>query len=452
MNKYLSSIVMATLAGLGAQAQQLQDVPRLVVNITIDQLQGDYIERFAALYGSNGFKRLFNGGKVYRQAAYSFAPVDRSAAIAAIATGASPRYNGISGNYWLNRSTLTPMASIADDRYTASPQNITCSTIGDELKMASYGNAIVYGIAKERDAAVLSAGHAADGAVWLDEHTQTWQTSGYYSSVTQKWVTAYNASNAERLKLQDNERVSQLALDCIETNAFGRDEITDYIAITLSAAQLQTGSSKAGIEGIYVGLDRLLGEFIDRLEQNVGRNNFLLMLTGTGYSEESDADYAKYKIPTGTFYINRSAALLNMYLAAVYGQGKYIEAYHQNQIYFNRRFIEHQHLSLSEIYTRSKDFLMQMAGVTGVERSTYPLSVSGDLIVEIAPGWKLLNEDTHQSQVSKMSFVSFPIIFYGQNIQAEEVKTPVTTAHIAPTIANAIHIRAPNACASTPLF
>ena len=72
--------------------------PRLVVNITIDQLRTDYIERFAALYGTGGFKKLFSEGKVYKQASYSFSPLDRSSAVAALATGTSPLYNGIVAN------------------------------------------------------------------------------------------------------------------------------------------------------------------------------------------------------------------------------------------------------------------------------------------------------------------------------------------------------------------
>ena len=83
MNSYLSAFILAMLSGLGIHAQQMLKAPRLVVNITIDQLRTDYIERFAALYGPGGFKKLFSEGKVYKQASYSFSPLDRSSAVAA---------------------------------------------------------------------------------------------------------------------------------------------------------------------------------------------------------------------------------------------------------------------------------------------------------------------------------------------------------------------------------
>ncbi|MBF1434170.1 MAG: alkaline phosphatase family protein, partial [Prevotella nanceiensis] len=120
--------------------------------------------------------------------------------------------------------------------------------------------------------------------------------------------------------------------------------------------------------------------------------------------------------------------------------------------YLNRKFIEDKRLSLDEVYNKSKDFLKQNAGVVDVHKSAYPTSVSGDIILDITPGWRLLNEDTHHSVVSRLSFVPFPIIFYGLNLKPEQVKERVLVEHIAPTIANAIHIRAPNACALAPLF
>ena len=73
MNRYLSAFILAMLSGLGIHAQQMLKAPRLVVNITIDQLRTDYIERFAALYGTGGL-RTFSEGKVYKQASYSFSP------------------------------------------------------------------------------------------------------------------------------------------------------------------------------------------------------------------------------------------------------------------------------------------------------------------------------------------------------------------------------------------
>ena len=179
MNKYISALILATLTGTEAYAQSLQVAPRLVVNISIDQLRTDYIEHFATLYSPNGFKKLLQQGTVYEAASYPFAPVDRSSAIAAISTGPTPYYNNIIGTQWLDRNTLRPLFCVDDSKYKTSPQNMSTSTIADELKISTNGAAIVYGIAADRDAAVLSAGHAADGAFWIDEKSGDWVTSQY---------------------------------------------------------------------------------------------------------------------------------------------------------------------------------------------------------------------------------------------------------------------------------
>ena len=71
---------MMTVLGfyVDASAQEkIQYAPRLVVNITIDQLRTDYLEAFSPLYGQEGLKRLLKEGLVYENAYYPFTGMDR---------------------------------------------------------------------------------------------------------------------------------------------------------------------------------------------------------------------------------------------------------------------------------------------------------------------------------------------------------------------------------------
>ncbi len=453
MNRYFSAVVIATLSGTVLQAQTLQPAPRLVVNITIDQLRNDYIEHYSPLYTQNGFKKLLQKGSVYEAASYPFNPVDRASAIAAIATGTSPFYNNIIGTQWLDRKTLRPVFCVDDAEYTTSPQRLSTSTIGDELKVSTNGTALVYSIAAQREAAVLAAGHAADGAVWIDEQTDSWTTSDYYNEKVRKWINAYSSTRPRpgKTKSAVNDAIGNASIDCLNTNAMGRDDVTDYLCITLSAAGSDMTNWRVEMETVYRNLDQTLASLISRIEQSVGPNRVLFVLTGTGYTEDPKVDYAKYRIPTGTFYINRTANLLNMYLGAIYGQSRYVEACFRNQIYLNRKLIEDKLLSFEDILSRSKDFLVQISGIRNVEESPYTPAISGDLLIEVAPGWQLLNEDNHDNYIARASFVPFPIIFYGAGIKPQRISTPVTVDRIAPTIAKSIQIRAPNACKSAPL-
>lgn len=52
-----------------------------------------------------------------------------------------------------------------------------------------------------------------------------------------------------------------------------------------------------------------------------------------------------------------------MYLMATYGEGQYVETYHNQQIYLNHKLIENKQLNLAEIQDKSADFLIQFSGV-----------------------------------------------------------------------------------------
>ena len=410
--------MLAALAGTEMQAQTLQSAPRLVVNITIDQLRTDYIEHFSPLYGEEGFRKLLQHGCVYEAASYPFSPIDRASAMATIATGATPHYNN--------------------------------TTVSDELKIFTRGAALVYSTAMEKDAAVISAGHAADGAFWLNEENGQWTTSAYYPKGAQAFVRAYNSITQKRTN-GDNDAVADLSIACVNDLMLGRDNITDMLSVTLSAKCTDVTHWQTEMEIVYLKLDRTLASLIKRIEEKVGRNNVLFVLTSTGYTEDQRPDYERFRIPSGTFYMNRSCNLLNMYLGAIYGQAKYVEASFRNQIYIDHKLLEQRHLSYTDVITRSKELLAQMSGVRSVISSPYSSAVSGDLLIETAPGWKIINEDTNENYFSRAAFVPFPIILYGSGIKAEHIKTPATVDRIAPTVAKAIRIRAPNACSVAPL-
>ncbi|MBR4738954.1 MAG: alkaline phosphatase family protein [Bacteroidales bacterium] len=185
-NKY----IIATLLALLASEMPAQ---RLFVSVTVDNLNSDKMIAVGQKPSSQGFKKLLESALIYQNASYPFSPVDRASAIAAIMTGATPYYNGITGVKWLDTSTLRPASCVAGD----TPGNLLSSTFTDELKVGTEGQSLVFSIANHKDAAILSAGHAADAAFWRDEHTHRWKTSSYYSKTGFKWLSAFDALNAD---------------------------------------------------------------------------------------------------------------------------------------------------------------------------------------------------------------------------------------------------------------
>ena len=386
-NRYLY-ITLLSLLALSTQAQQQQKgiAPRLVVNITIDQLRNDY-------------PALFDDGLIYEQGFYPYSQIDLSSAISSVVTGTSPFYHTITADKWLDRHSLQTVG--------ATPDEIAVSTLADELKLGTKGAGKVCAVATQKEVAALLSGHNTDHLGWNDKNNKRW-----------------NANN-----------LTDKALQLITEARLGADSIPDLLFLQYEKDDYQQA------------LQRLVTE-VQRL---VGKEHALFVLTSTGYTEENTDEYAKYHIPTGVYYTNRTANLLNMYLGALWGQGKYVEGSYRNQLYLNHQLLEQKRIALSDATQKSKEFLLQMSGVKRVITHLYETHM-GDLLVELNPGWQMQNDDTHENIKNKQPLAYFPIIFYGANIPAQKVVAPVSVERIAPTISKAIRIRAPNACMATPLF
>lgn len=514
--------LLAMIAIAGLQAQEIPAVPKLVVGLTIDQLRLDYIEAFSAMYGDRGFKRLWKEGRVYRNAEYDFVNVDKASAVAAITTGATPYLNGIVGEVWLDRSSLQIINGVDDPDYmgvytseSTSAVRLKVSNLSDELMIATQGMAEVYSIAPTREMAVLSAGHASKGAFWINDETGKWSGTTYYENFP-TWVTSYNDRQGLDFRIGEmvwgpylpvtsykylttetkqitfkhkfdderrnkyrkfktspyaNEEVNRLVNACLNATRIGQDFVPDLLNLSYYVGNYDhkpAAELPLEMQDAYVRLDATLAELFDIIDRKVGLSNTLFYLTSTGYSDPEPEDPVQYRIPTGEFHIKRCAALLNLYLAAIYGEGQYVEAYHEQEVYLNHKLIEQKQLSLPEILARSSEFLVQFSGVKDVYSSQrlmlgswtpeldkvknrYYATSSGDLWIEVLPGWSIVRDHSLDTKVVRNSYASAPLIFMGWDIRPEIIHAPAKIGHIAPTLAHFMRIRAPNASSLPPL-
>ena len=237
-----------------------------------------------------------------------------------------------------------------------------------------------------------------------------------------------------------NDEVNALAEEAIGKGSVGMDDITDLLALTYYAgnyAHKSVQECAMEIQDTYVRLDRSIANLLDLLDKKVGLQNVLIFVTSTGYTDSESTDSGLYKIPTGEFHLNRCTALLNMFLMATYGEGKYVEAYHDQQIYLNHKLLEQKQLNLTpEIYRI---------------RNGYHRKRSGDLVIDVLPGWTIVSENGNENKVVRHSYIPAPLIFMGHSVKPAIIQTPVTIDHIAPTLAHFMRIRAPNASSSAPI-
>ena len=491
--KGLLTSILTVLTITGLQAQPLPATPKLVVGLTIDQLRTDYLEAFSSLYGEKGFKRLWKEGKVFRNAEYNFSKVDRASAIAAIYTGTTPSMNGITANQWLDISTLRPINCVDDPAFmgnytdeSSSPALLLTSTIADELKIATRNKGLVYAIAPFRDAAIFAAGHTGNGRQAVDFRIgdMTWtpvhpMEKYIYLPEWRDTPFKYKFDDDRRNKFRRliaspfvNDEVNLLTEELLDKSNIGKDEVPDMLSLMYYAGNYAHKTSQEcamELQDTYVRLDRSIAHLLDVIDKKIGLQNVLFCITSTGYVDTESADHGLYRIPGGEFHLNRCAALLNMFLMATYGEGQYVEAYYDQQIYLNHKLIEKKQLDLSEIQNKAADFLMQFSGVNeaysaqrlllgswtpeiDLIRNGFHRKRSGDLLIEVLPGWTIVNESNPtENRIIRSAHIPAPLVFFGNSVKPEIIDTPVSVGHIAPTLAHTMRIRAPNACSSIPL-
>jgi predicted AlkP superfamily pyrophosphatase or phosphodiesterase len=204
------------LALLLALSPQVSAQPRLVLQITVDGLRGDLLERYSANLGEGGFNYLLTRGTVYTNAHYLHANTETIVGHTTLATGATPAVHGMVGNVWyyadtgeLGYNIEDPDAPIIPTREDAvegaqvdpaqlratssgrSPRGILAPTFSDTLKVASGGKAKVFGISGKDRSAVALAGRTGI-AYWYSTDTGEFVSSAYYMNEYPRWVRAWN--------------------------------------------------------------------------------------------------------------------------------------------------------------------------------------------------------------------------------------------------------------------
>ncbi|MDR0233006.1 MAG: alkaline phosphatase family protein [Dysgonamonadaceae bacterium] len=430
MNRIITSL-LAILAIAGVRgAEQPGDIPKLVVNITVDKLRGDYLQYFNYSFGERGFKRLMNDGLVYRQMQFEFPNVNRASAIATIFTGTNPDNHSIVAEKKYDFESHREVSILYDKDFLGnytnenlSPLSLLCATIGDELKMASNGKSDVFAIAPNSVEALLSAGRYANAAFWLEDYRGRFATTTYYKDIPW-YVDRYNSNevigkNTETytwnptrssytafpynqplspfkhyiykgekdcyLKIKTspaiNAEVTNLTAKFLEYADFGNRANPSMLSVTYYAGNyIETMSNPYSpeIQDIYIHLDKEIERLLDLVEKYVGIKNTLFVVTSTGYFDSTEVPSESFKT-VGEFYPNRCTALLNMYLMTVYGQGNWVNGYYNNQIYLNRKLIEQQKIAYPEILRKCAEFIAQFTGVQNVTTSSELLFEGGEV-------------------------------------------------------------------------
>ncbi len=319
-----------------ASAPPPSGTPRLVLQIVVDQMRGDYVERFRPLL-EGGLAHLADEGFWFTDAHHEHSETLTAAGHATIASGLHPANHGLVGNSWVDKKAKREVYCVEDEEHGRSPANLLGDAFGDRLK-ARYAEAKVFSFGGKDRSSILCGGHHSDGSYWYDRATGELTTSTYYASGRDglpSWLEelhdskfldqffgktwepllpleevaafgiepldfgyhgrsfpyslgglAYEPDRSFYGSLYSTPFVDTLMVEAAKAAVLGEDlggdEIPDFLSVALSALDSTGhgfGPDSPEMLDTLLRVDRLLGELFAFLDEHVGMDQVLVSLS-----------------------------------------------------------------------------------------------------------------------------------------------------------------------------
>ena len=489
--------------------------PKLVVVIVIDQFRGDYLERYRDKFGEGGFRLLMDHGANFTDCNYDYANTRTAPGHATLFTGAYTNGHGIAANEWWdpNKKRMltsvehddTKLVGIADAGGTkagASPHNLLADTLGDELKLATQGQARVFAVSLKDRAAVLPGGFAGDAAYWIEPKSGAWITSTYYRSDLPKWAQEFNSGNraakywdrdwkntngdvlrsTAHRKGKDgsdagfyevigstpfaNEYELEFSKQLVVYENLGAGPATDLLAISLSANDIlghQAGPDSPEMAAMTLALDRELADFFNFLGHQIGLANVWIALSADhGVSALPDAAN-KLRIPAANLGAGMLEAQINEALTAKFSPGRatsyikldYPVAWLDQDAFGNAHVKERdaetavgealkQPGLLREYFTKSQLAEGEVPDTAIGRKFLHSYLPEGSWYVLGVPGIYTVGSATGTDHASPYTYDTHaPLALYGLPFRPGTYRTPAEPVDMAATLASLLGINAP---------
>lgn len=415
-----------------------------------------------------------------------------------------------------------------NDNGKMSPHNLISSTITDELKLLNKSFSKVISISIKDRSAILPGGHLADAVFWWDEQTGNFITSDFYMNDLPQWLKIFNQQNLSLQYLQKNWDLIQskekyvsalqdsnqyeksilknkppkfpydfselikanntsilkytpygnsilidLAKECILQEKLGKNKSTDFLCMSFSSTDYighMYGTESLELEDAYYRLDLDLNNFINFLDKNIGKDNYLLFLTAD-HAAALNTQYLKdNRFNVQYFNEDKFVSDLKKFLFKNYNDSLLLAEVTNEQIYLNHEKINALKLNVYQLKKDIQSFCFQYPEIAEVylnddlvrsnikDYSLYGLTangfapaLSGDVVFVLKPGCLNYMEKgtTHGSAFNYDTHV--PLIFYGFKNKHLESTAFYRITQIAPTLSYLLNINIPNACFDVPI-
>ncbi len=400
-----------------------------------------------------------------------------------------------------------------------SPKNLEATTITDELRMATQFKGKVIGISLKDRGAILPAGHFANWAFWYSK-TGNFISSTFYGKELPQWVNEFNAqkkylsyinngwnllkpvetynesdpdnspyegklygvekpvfpynlkqmydkndAGVLRVTPFGNDYLADFAMRAIEKEHLGKDDITDFLALSFSSTDYVghvLGARSMELQDTYLRLDITLANMLDYLDKEVGKNNYLVFITADHACAENGVFLKDNKYNVRNIHYKDIDKPIKAFSKETFGEDL-IANYSNFNIFLNHQKIKEKGLELSKVkqifkeYLQTQDYVKRVYTEEEILASTgndyflnfifngYDVTQNGDLVVLDKPGYIEYGTTgtTHGSCYAYDTHV--PLLFYGWNIKKGTSHKKQLITQIAPTIAQKIGITFPNA-------
>ncbi|CAM4304111.1 Predicted pyrophosphatase or phosphodiesterase, AlkP superfamily [Pedobacter westerhofensis] len=512
------------------------DRPKLVVGLVVDQMRWDYLYRYYDRYVQGGFKRMINEGFSAENTYIPYTPTYTAVGHTSIYTGSVPAITGIIGNNWFDPQTKKAVYCTDDSTVTGvgsnnaagkmSPKNLLSSTITDELRLATNFQGKVIGLSLKDRGSILPAGHTPTGAYWYDGETGDWITSTWYMKQLPVWLqdynkkkmankyydmnwntlypiasytqstadnkdyegvtrgeqtptfphalTAYTGKNYDMIRSTPygNTITLDLAKVAIEAENLGKDNITDFLAVSCSSTDYvghQYGPNSIEAEDTYLRLDKDIASFFDYLDKTVGKGNYLVFLSADHGAAHVPGFMQENKMHAGLVDNKAIITGLNTYLESRFKIKKPAMMSMNNQIIFDHSNKDMPNIDFTALKNATIDYLRTYDGIANavdlarIAESTLPAvqkemitngynaRLSGDVYFILQPNYFDGGKTgtTHGAWNPYDSHI--PCVFMGWKVKHGKTNKTHHMTDIAPTIAAMLHIQMPSGNVGEPI-
>lgn len=435
------------------------------------------------------------------------------------------------GVYCTQDDDVTPVGT-ENSAGKMSPHRELTTTVTDELRIATQGRGKVIGISLKDRASILPAGHVANAAYWFygaDEGK--WITSSYYMEKLPKWVSDFNRSKKAKEYIKTWEPLYNLdtyeesnpdlnnfegkfkgeekavfphelkkiwkqnggfsilksvpygnsltvdfALAALDGEQLGKDDITDFLAVSFSATDYvghQFGVGSKELEDTYLRLDMDLERLFKALDQKVGKGNYTVFLTADHGATPEHLYLESLNIPGGELNIMGASTHINEFLTKEYNTDKLIKKNFYGQIFLDHNLIDKMNLELGEVERKIAKELLKQEGIfevyTGEDLKfrdyTQPLPSqlqrgynhkrSGDIVIVMDPAGTItmpgFPKEGSMHGGPWMYDTHAPLLFFGKGIRKGSTLERTEVTDIAPTISALLGIPFPSGTTGNPI-